>query len=83
MKKLVLVILALGMLVGPGFSGDADAKRKAKDKVFDFVEGDELKTDFLKPNALIVEGVVRGPQVTLIRIRLDFVKEILKSAADI
>jgi len=83
MKKFILTIFALGLIMSPGLSHDADAKRKGKEKVFDFMDADELKTDFLKPNALIVEGVVRGPQVTLIRIRLDFVKEILKSAADI
>ncbi len=82
MKKIFLIMLTLAWVVSPGFTPDAAAK-KGKDKVFEFVEGDELSTDFLKPNALIVEGVVRGPQVSLIRIRLDFVKEILKSAADI
>lgn len=46
-------------------------------------EGDEIRTDFLKPNTLIVEGLRRGRMSVLISVRLDFVDEIVKSAEDI
>ena len=63
MKKLLIALVVLGFVTGPGLISTASAKKKAT-KVFDFVEGDELSTDFLKPNALVVEGLVRGPRVT-------------------
>ena len=62
----------------------ADAKRRKKDegKVFDF-EGDTIETDYLKPDAAMVESIVRQKRASLIKIRTDFVNEIVKSAEDI
>lgn len=54
----------------------------AKDQEFNF-EGDEVSTDYLKPNTMMVEGLRRGRRSSLISIRLNFVAEIVKSADDI
>ncbi len=53
-----------------------------KDQEFNF-EGDEVSTDYLKPNTMMVEGLRRGRRSSLISIRLNFVAEIVKSADDI
>ena len=52
------------------------------EKVFDF-EGDTIETDFLKPDAAMVESIVRTKKHSLIKIRADFIDEIVKSAEDI
>jgi hypothetical protein len=54
----------------------------AEPQVFDF-EGDDVTTDYLKPNSLLVEGLRRGRMSSLITVRLDFVDEIVRSAEDI
>lgn len=51
-------------------------------QVFNFEE-DEIRTDYLKPNTMLVEGIRRGRMSVLISVRLDFVDEIVKSAEDI
>lgn len=51
-------------------------------QVFDFEE-DEISTDYLKPNTLLIEGLRRGRVSSLISVRLNFVDEIVKSAEDI
>ena len=77
---LAIVVLALA----PAVSAAPRAKPVpvAEDQVFDF-EGDEVSTDFLKPNTLLIEGLRRGRMSSLISIRLDFVDEIVRSAEDI
>ncbi len=60
----------------------APAKGDDEPQVFNFEE-DEISTDYLKPNTMLVEGLRRGRMSSLISIRLDFVDEIVKSAEDI
>ena len=87
MNKFLLcfALLAIALMA---LAPTATAARRAKpapapaDQVFDF-EGDEVSTDFLKPNTLLIEGLRRGRMSSLISIRLDFVDEIVRSAEDI
>ncbi|MFT7621047.1 MAG: hypothetical protein ACI9WU_000208 [Myxococcota bacterium] len=51
-------------------------------KAFDF-ETDEVTVDVLKPDATMVEVLRAKARQSLIRIRMDFVKEIVRSAEDI
>ena len=53
-----------------------------KGKQFDF-ETDEVTVDVLKPDASMVEVLRAKARQSLIRIRMDFVKEIVRSAEDI
>jgi|GEM_PF-388101 len=82
MKRVLVAFAAIAMMgISPvGFA--AEAEEEPKDQQFDF-DGDEVTTDYLKPNALLVEGLRRGRRSSLIQVRLDFVAEILKSAEDI
>ena len=77
---MLMLILALGMstsaLAQEG-EGDDDGPQ-----VFDFEE-DEISTDYLKPNTMMVEGLRRGRMSSLISVRLHFVDEIVRSAEDI
>lgn len=85
MKRAIL----LGAVLGTGLSGAAFAAAPAPEKEpkeevrkLNF-EGDTISTDYLKPGALLIEGLRRGRRSTLIEVRLDFVAEILRSAEDI
>ena len=81
MKRLLsaVAVTAAIALSPASFGAEAEAP---KDQQFDF-DGDEVSTDYLKPNALLVEGLQRMQRSNLIQVRVDFVAEILKSAEDI
>jgi hypothetical protein len=85
LKRLTLVAM-LPVLFGAQAALAADAPAPeaapAEPQVFDF-EGDDVTTDYLKPNSLLVEGLRRGRMSSLITVRLDFVDEIVRSAEDI
>ena len=46
-------------------------------------EGDVVETSFLKPDASLIEGEARKGAASLLKIRLDFIPEIVRSAEDI
>lgn len=60
-------------------SPDGAAQRSEE---LDF-EGDVVETSFLKPDASLVEGETRKGGASLLKIRKDFVPEIVRSADDI
>ena len=60
----------------------AGADNPPEDKKFDF-ETDEVTVDVLKPDASVVEVLSANARKSLIRIRLDFIAEIVRSAEDI
>jgi len=79
------LIAILGFIGAIGISGAALAQEAEDDdgpQVFDFEE-DEISTDYLKPNTMMVEGLRRGRMSSLISVRLHFVDEIVRSAEDI
>lgn len=88
MLKRLTLAATLPLLLGApaAFAADppapAVAPAPAEPQVFDF-EGDDVTTDYLKPNSLLVEGLRRGRMSSLITVRLDFVDEIVRSAEDI
>lgn len=89
MLKRMTLAASLPLLLGApaAFAADPPAAAEApaaaaEPQVFDF-EGDDVTTDYLKPNSLLVEGLRRGRMSSLITVRLDFVDEIVRSAEDI
>ncbi len=85
-SRLLSLIAVLGFLGALSFSGTVFAQEGGEDdegpQVFDFEE-DEISTDYLKPNTMMVEGLRRGRMSSLISVRLHFVDEIVRSAEDI
>ena len=68
---------------GTALAQEADAPDDSNEpQVFDFDE-DEISTDYLKPNTMMVEGLRRGRMSSLISVRLHFIDEIVKAAEDI
>ena len=78
----LLAFLVLGLAPGVSAAPRAQPEPDSEEQVFDF-EGDEVSTDFLKPNTMLVEGLRRGRMSSLISVRLNFVDEIVRSAEDI
>jgi hypothetical protein len=77
------MILSLGLLT---LAGSAMAQKKedpkAKVKVYDF-SGDTIEGDLIKPEGSSVDARDFAKHSSLIRIRKDFIAEILKSAEDL
>ena len=85
MRKLVSA-LALLLLVGgtalaqPAKGGDKGGNNKVK--VYDF-SGDTIEGDLVKPEGTDVSVTDFGKHSSLIKIRKDFIPEIIKSAEDL
>ena len=79
MRKLVIMFAVLGL------STTAHAQKKdaaAKVKVYDF-SGDTIEGDLVKPEGSTVDARDFAKHSSLIRIRKDFIPEIIKSAEDL
>lgn len=74
---------ALAQAKGKGNAGNAgNAGGSAKVKVYDF-SGDTIEGDLIKPEGTTVDARDFSKHSSLIRIRKDFIAEILKSAEDL
>ncbi len=85
MRTLRLVTVAsLALILGAGtaFAQGAGAGQKPKVKVYDF-SGDTIEGDLIKPEGTTVDAIDFAKHSSLIRIRKDFIAEILKSAEDL
>lgn len=80
--KLVQKLVAIGVVLCATVAFAAPPKEDKKPKQFDF-EVDEINVDVLKPDATMVEVLRAKASQSLIRLRMDFIKEIVKSAEDL
>ena len=81
-RPLLVLTLALSFTLGASAFAQGAKTTARGPQVFDFEE-DEISTDYLKPNTMMVEGLRRGRMSSLISVRLHFVDEIVRSAEDI
>ena len=84
MRKLVIVFAVLG-LTGVAYAQKKDAPPASgggKVKVYDF-SGDTIEGDLIKPEGSTVDARDFAKHSSLIRIRKDFIPEIIKSAEDL
>ena len=86
MRNLVIMIAVLGLTSSAyaqkapkGGGGDAGG---GKVKVYDF-SGDNIEGDLVKPEGSTVDARDFAKHSSLIRIRKDFIPEIIKSAEDL
>jgi hypothetical protein len=83
MRKLATVVAVVGLAFG--FSATAFAQKageKPKVKVYDF-SGDTIEGDLIKPEGEAVDARDITQFSSLIRIRRDFIAEIIKAAEDL
>lgn len=64
-----------------GGTGGGDVQYK-KETVYDF-EGDDVEGNLVKPDEANITGETHGKTSSLIKIRQDFIPEMLKSVEDI
>lgn len=86
MRKLVsalaLSISFLGLVGGTSMAQPAKGDKNAKVKVYDF-SGDTIEGDLVKPEGTDVSVTDFGKHSSLIKIRTNFIPEIIKSAEDL
>ena len=84
MKRAVLasIIAAVSMSLALPAVVDAQKKGKKKVKTYDFT-GDNIDGDLVKTDGVSIDTRTFASHTSLIRIRKDFIKEILKSAEDL
>ncbi len=80
---LAVASIGLGGLVSSAFAQEEGAAQQPqKIKTYDF-SGDNIEGDLLSPDGDVVDVRSFASHSSLIRIRRDFIKEILKSAEDL
>ncbi len=82
LRLITVTSLALILGAGTAFAQGAGAGQKPKVKVYDF-SGDTIEGDLIKPEGTTVDAIDFAKHSSLIRIRKDFIAEILKSAEDL
>jgi hypothetical protein len=82
MRKISLALAAVSFLLISGGTAFAQAKDQAKVKVYDF-SGDTIEGDLVKPEGSDLNARDFAKHSSLIRIRKDFIPEIIKSAEDL
>lgn len=82
MRKLLPALAALSLILLAGGSAIAQPKDAAKVKVYDF-SGDTIEGDLVKPDGTDLNARDFAKHSSLIRIRKDFIPEIIKSAEDL
>ncbi len=77
-----VMVLGSGVALAQEEDKGGDAKGGGKVKVYDF-DGDTIDGDLIKPEGSTVDARDFGNHASLIRIRKDFIPEIIKSAEDL
>jgi hypothetical protein len=80
--SLALSVFVLGSLAGTSFAQPKKGEAASKVKVYDF-SGDTIEGDLVKPEGTDLNARDFAKHSSLIRIRKDFIPEIIKSAEDL
>ena len=75
---LLATSVAFGIALAPT-AGFAKGKRRKASRTVSF-EDDMVETAYLRPESSVVESINSRTRTSLIRIRMDFFKEIVRSA---
>lgn len=86
MKRAILVSILAAVALSLALPTTVDAQKKGstgkKVKTYDFT-GDDIDGDLIKPDGVTIDTRDFAKHTSLIRIRKDFIREILKSAEDL
>ncbi len=81
LASLLGVILIAGVSLAPN-EAFAKRKRSSSSRTVSF-EDDVVETSYLRPESSVVESINSRTRTSLIRIRMDFFKEIVRSATQL
>jgi len=81
LRTLLVTMVAAAILTAGASPLFAQAKKKGE-TVYDF-DGDVIETEYMKPDQMTIEAVSKRKDQGFIKIRTDFVKEIVRSAEDL
>lgn len=81
MQKILSILVVAAVAIGVSTPAHADDKQP-KTKVYDF-SGDTIEGDLIRPEGTTVDARDFARHASLIRIRKDFIPEIIKSAEDL
>jgi hypothetical protein len=82
MRKLVSAVVLVLLVGGVAIAQPAKGDKAGKVKVYDF-SGDTIEGDLVKPEGTDLNARDFAKHSSLIRIRKDFIPEIIKSAEDL
>ena len=86
MRQICIALASIALLAGTALAQpkakDAGSSGGGKVKVYDF-SGDTIEGDLVKPEGSTVDARDFAKHSSLIRIRKDFIPEIIKSAEDL
>jgi hypothetical protein len=82
MRALAAIVATLALTFASAGTASAQKDNKDKVKTYDF-SGDTIDGDLIKPDGEVVDVRDFANHSSLIRIRKEFIKEILKSAEDL
>lgn len=78
----IAALVAIGLAMPVAHAQNNNKKQDKKVKTYDF-SGDTIDGELLRPDGDVVDTRKFANHTSLIRIRRDFIKEILKSAEDL
>ncbi len=82
MRGILTGVIAIAVLVIGLPAYAAGGKKGDKQTNYDF-DGDTIETEYMKPDQMTIEGLKKRGNEGFIKIRTDFVKEIVRSAEDL
>ncbi len=81
LRTFVTVVAVLVTMSAFAMSVSAKPK-KGKMQTFDF-EGDTIQTEYMRPDQMTIEAISKRKDKGFIKIRTEFIKEIVRSAEDL
>jgi hypothetical protein len=88
LARMMPLVLLLGLVASASSATPAVAQekgkpaKKGKSKEYSF-EDDVIETQYLRPDTANVEGINKNKRNSLIRIRMNFFAELIRSAEDL
>lgn len=82
MLRALLVTMVAAAILTAGVSPLLAQGKKKGETVYDF-DGDVIETEYMKPDQMTIEAISKRKDQGFIKIRMDFVREIVRSAEDL
>ena len=82
MLRTLLITVALFVAMSTVSLSVSAKPKKGTTQTFDF-EGDTIQTEYMRPDQMMIEAISKRKDKGFIKIRTEFIKEIVRSAEDL